>query len=139
MTSELRAVIDTNVIVSAALLARSIPRQAVDLALRIGRLLQSESTALELDEVLRRPKFDKYVAARSRLEFLLAIVSQAEIVPISQIVTECRDAKDNKFLELAICGHASHIISGDADLLALHPFRGVTIIKPDIFVTQLTE
>ena len=42
---------------------------------------------------------------------------------IEEQITECRDAKDNKFLELAVCGHATFLISGDKDLLVLHPFR----------------
>lgn len=40
-------------------------------------------------------------------------------------MTECRDVKDNTFLELALSGKATWIISGDADLLVLHPFRGI--------------
>ena len=139
MTSELRAVIDTNVLVSAALLPRSVPRQAIDLTLGRGVLLLSESTVFELDDVLRRPKFDNYVSPRSRLEFLSAVVNQAEIVPILQTVTECRDADDNKFLELAVCGKASHIVSGDADLLAMHPFRGISVIRADEFVALWKE
>jgi len=61
MTIELRTVFDTGVAVSAVLLPRSIPRQAFDLAAQSGRLLASEATVEELEEVLRRPKFDKYV------------------------------------------------------------------------------
>jgi predicted nucleic acid-binding protein len=60
--NELRTVIDTNVVVSAALLPRSTPRRAFDLAAKSGRLLLSESTLAELDEVLRHPKFDKDVS-----------------------------------------------------------------------------
>ena len=59
MTSEIRAVIDTGVAVSAVLLPRSVPRQAFDLAAGRGRLLVSPVTIAELDEVFRRPKFNK--------------------------------------------------------------------------------
>ena len=44
------------------------------------------------------------------------------------------DPKDDKFLELAVNGHADLIISGDADLLALNPFRGIPIVTPADFV-----
>ena len=42
--------------------------------------------------------------------------------------------KDNKFLELALSGKGSHIITGDSDLLVLHPFRGVAIVSPQSFL-----
>jgi predicted nucleic acid-binding protein len=51
-------------------------------------------------------------------------------------VTDCRDPKDNKFLELALSGKATHIVSGDEDLLVLHPFRGILILMPQAFLAQ---
>ncbi|HEV3025916.1 MAG TPA: putative toxin-antitoxin system toxin component, PIN family, partial [Pirellulales bacterium] len=116
--------IDTAVAVSAVLLPRSVPRKAFDEAATRGRLLVSEATIGELDHVLRRPKFDKYVSQEKRLEFLAALVREAEVVEVVEAVTECRDPKDKKFLELVVNGNASHLVSGDADLLVLHPFRG---------------
>lgn len=139
MTSELRTVVDTGVAVSAALLPRSLPRRAFDLASSLGRLLVSDQTVAELDEVLRRPKFDKYVSEARRLEFLAALVRDAELVEVSDVVTNCRDPKDNKFLELAISGRGSHIVSGDQDLLVLHPFRGVQILSPQSLVSALAN
>jgi predicted nucleic acid-binding protein len=63
-------VIDTNVAVSAALLPRSVPRQAFNRALEHGTTLISSATVAELNDVLRRPRFDKYVHEDERLEFL---------------------------------------------------------------------
>jgi putative PIN family toxin of toxin-antitoxin system len=125
-----RTVFDTSVIISAVLMPRSIPRQAFNLAIAKGRLLASEHTIEELEDVLRRPKFKKYLSEESRLEFLASVVRKAEIVPITHEFSECRDPKDDKFLELAVSGRASHIVSGDADLLVLHPFRGIAIVTP---------
>jgi predicted nucleic acid-binding protein len=45
-------------------------------------------------------------------------------------VKGCRDPKDDKFLEIALNGHADLIISGDKDLLDLNPFRGIPILSP---------
>ena len=115
-------------------LARAVPRQAVDTVARAGRLLLSIETLSEVDDVLRRPKFDRYVTGPTRLEFLWNLVELAEIVPISHAVSECRDPKDNKFLELAVAGRASHLLSGDSDLLALHPFRGIAIVRSEDFL-----
>lgn len=136
MTSDLRIVIDTGVVVSAALLPRSMPRRAFDLAAVRGRLLLSAETIAELDEVLRRPKFEKYVSESQRLEFLAAFVYGAEVIDVVDVVEDCRDPKDNKFLELALSGRGSHILTGDSDLLVLHPFRGVAIVNPQWFVSQ---
>jgi putative PIN family toxin of toxin-antitoxin system len=133
----MRVVIDTGVVVSALLLPRSVPRQAFDAAASRGTLLASAATITELDEVLRRPKFDRYVPEPMRLEFFAALVLTAEDVEITEPITACRDPKDNKFLELAVSGQATHIISGDADLLTLHPFRGVGIFTPQAFLAAL--
>jgi len=43
-------------------------------------------------------------------------------------VTDCRDAKDNKYLELALAAQAEAIVSSDTDLLVLHPWSGVRIL-----------
>ena len=93
----MRSVIDTGVVVSAVLLPRSVPRQAVDAAATHSKLLVSEATVAELDEVLRRPKFDRYVSAEERLEFLAALVQAAEKVNVTAAITDCRDRNDNKF------------------------------------------
>jgi putative PIN family toxin of toxin-antitoxin system len=135
----MRTVIDTGVVVSAVLLPRSVPRQAFDAAAMHGRLLISTEAIAELDDVLRRPKFDPYVSEAQRLEFLAALIRQAESVAVVDVVTVCRDADDNKFLELALSGKATHIISGDSDLLALNPFRGIAIVRPQAFLDQLPK
>ena len=53
---------------------------------------------------------------------------------IDQTIKECRDPKDDTILEVAINGKATHIITGDQDLLELHPFRGVAILTPKQFL-----
>lgn len=136
MTTDLRVVIDTNVIVSAVLFPQSIPRQAFDRTALTGRLLLSATTVAELNETLRRPKLDRYVTEAHRLEFLAALVRDAEIVEVETTVTECRDPQDNKFLELAVSGNATHLLTGDDDLLVLHPFRGIAILTPYAFLTE---
>lgn len=134
-----RVVMDTNVVVSAVLLPRSVPRQAFDRALEHGTVLISSATVAELHDVLRRPRFDKYVHEDERLAFLATLVRDAELVEVTDIVTDCRDPKDNKFLELALSGKATHILSGDEDLLGLHPFRELPILTPRAFLTQWEE
>jgi uncharacterized protein len=136
VTSSERSVLDTNVVVSAVLLPRSVPRQAFDLAFVRGVVLVSDSTLTELNNVLRRPRFDRYVSEDERLRFLAKFIRDATVVEVTEVTTDCRDSKDNKFLELAVSGNATCIISGDADLLVLHPFRSMLIMTPQEFITQ---
>jgi uncharacterized protein len=135
MTPDLRVVFDTNVVVSAMLLPLSIPRRALDRVLREGRPLVSAATTTELDEVIHRPRFDKYLSEEERIEFLTTLVHEAELVNVVERVTDCRDARDNKFLELAVSGRATHIVTGDSDLLVLHPFRGIIVVLPSAFLS----
>jgi putative PIN family toxin of toxin-antitoxin system len=136
MTSDPRFVLDTGVLIGAVLLPRSVPRHAVDFAFARGIVLASVDTIDELDEVLRRPKFDRYLREEERLLFLTAFIRDTKVIEVSEKLTECRDPKDNKFLELAVSGNATCIISGDSDLLILNPFRGVTILTPQEFVSR---
>lgn len=125
-----RLVIDTNVLVSAAILAASVPRQVVDRAIDHGVLLFSESTMDELKRVLFRPKFDRYLGREGRATFLAQLESIAEMLPAIQIIRECRDPTDDKFLEVALNGRADVIVTGDADLLRMNPWRGIKILTP---------
>ncbi len=88
--------------------------------------------------VLQRPKFSRYLTPFEASLFLNAYALQAELVPITHTVTDCRDSKDNKFLELALSGEASYLVSGDDDLLVLHPFRGIPILAPADFMQAWT-
>lgn len=57
----------------------------------------------------------------------------------SEEVRACRDASDDKFLEVIVNGHASCLVSGDKDLLSLHPFRGIPILSPADFLKALSQ
>ena len=48
--------------------------------------------------------------------------------------TGCRDRKNDKFLELAVNGNAELIVSGDQDLLILHPFSEISIVTVKDFL-----
>jgi uncharacterized protein len=126
----MRCVVDTNVIVSASVFSLSVPRQAVEKVLRNSILLFSDFTMDELKDVLFRSKFDRYVSREERALFLAQLSTAAEFVEIIQLVAECRDPKDDKFLEVALNGGADVIVTGDADLLALHPWRAIAILSP---------
>lgn len=99
----------------------------------------SQTTIEELNDVLRRKGFEKYLTEDERVEFLTALVREATLVEITETVTACRDPRDNKFLELAVSGKATSIVSGDEDLLVLHPFHGIAVLTPRQFLDYSWE
>ena len=129
-----RTVFDTNAIVSALLFNDSPPGRALIHALDTGTILVYAALAQELQDVLNRPRFDRYVTREERDEFLMAFMREAELVEITETVEASRDPKDDQILELAVSGNADCIVTGDDDLLTLNPFRGVAIITPADFL-----
>ena len=131
-----RIVIDTNVFISALLIKKSLPFQVVNIAFKQGIILYSDATFTELQQVLARHKFDKYITVEERNIFLFKLANESKSVVIQEEIKACRDAKDNKFLELAVNGNADSIVTGDTDLLVLNPFREIEIITPEVFVSR---
>ena len=129
-----RLVIDTGVLVSALLRPSSVPGQAVSRAVRKATILISEDTALELLDVLSRPKFRTYIDAHDAAVFVRTFTRLAQFVPVTTNLHACRDPGDDKFLALALSGKAYAIITGDDDLLELSPFQGVKIMTPRQFL-----
>jgi putative PIN family toxin of toxin-antitoxin system len=129
----MRVVVDTNIFISAAIKAQTIPNIAVYRAAQRGVLLKSHVTEAELTEVIDRPYLARLISldARNRL---LQLMAMAELITITERFTACRDPKDDKFLELAVNGHADLILTGDNDLLVLNPFRDIPIVTPVTFV-----
>lgn len=130
----MRCVFDTNVLISALLLPDSKPRHALDAALQKGRILLSFAVLAELYEVLSRKRFRPYVDEQDIRSFLAALTREAQWVDVKVDIQACRDPKDDKFLELAVSGQGTHIVTGDSDLLALNPFQGIEILPPHRFL-----
>lgn len=61
------------------------------------------------------------------LTFVEATAKRIDAVPK---VLACRDPTGDKFLALAVAGGAAMILTGDRDILQLHPFRGIDILNP---------
>jgi uncharacterized protein len=88
VTNSDRFVLDINVIVSAVLLPRSVPRQAFDRAFTQGTVLASDAIITELDEVLRRPRFERYVSENDRLQFLEKFIRDAVLIEVTDIIRD---------------------------------------------------
>lgn len=136
----MRAVVDTNVIVRALIRPQGTVGPVL-LRLRQGdyTLLYSGSLLEELADVLNRPRIrDKYRLNNNDIQTVLALILlRGQAVTPDQTITICRDPKDNKFLEVAVAGQADAIVTGDDDLLVLHPFAGIPIVSPSTFLQML--
>ena len=134
----MRVVIDTGVLISAAIKAQTVPSIAVYRAVQRDVVLKSDMTEAELREVIARPYLARLIAPTARVR-LMDLMASAELVPVTERITACRDPKDDKFLELAVNGRADLIMSGDADFLVLNPFRTIPIITPAAFVQRASH
>ena len=135
-----RAVIDTNVLISAALIRGSVPAALVNLVLQHGCILFSEATFAELETRLWRPKFDRYVNIEIRKLLLHDLSAAAHWVEPSAFdlaahANFSRDADDDKFVRLAIAARAELLVSGDQDLLSLHPVQDIPVLAPRAALT----
>lgn len=125
-------VFDASTFVSAALKANSVPERALLRAVTDpDRLLLSQEIEAEFREVIFRPKFDRFVSVEHRQRILDIVLVAAERVEPTEIVRECRDPKDDKYLALAAAGRAGVIVSSDVrHLRSMHPWRGIPILSP---------
>jgi putative PIN family toxin of toxin-antitoxin system len=138
----MRVVVDTNVLVSALILPHSRVGPVL-LRLRAGEytLLYAQSLLEELVDVLNRPRIRlKYGVTGADIQTLVGLILlRGEPVAPQRRFTACRDPMDDKFLEVAVAGQADVIVSGDQDLLALHPFEGIPILTPADFLQMFED
>ncbi len=129
-----RIVIDTGVMVSAAIRPQSIPSLALEKALLHFDVCASRETFSELAAVLLRRKFDRYLSKARRQEYLKGLRQHLLVIDVEIEVSDCADAKHNKFLALAEAAQAELILSSDTHLTAMFPWRGIPIMPPAPFL-----
>ena len=133
----MRAVIDTGVLVSGLIRPRGTTGEVL-FALRDGKftVLYSNETIMEIIDVLGRDKFRlKYHILTDDISALINLIRlRGEVVIPKHKVTDYRDPKDDKFLDIALAGDADCLVSGDLDLVSMNPYRSVPIITPAEFL-----
>ena len=135
----MRFVFDTNTLVSAILKPNSTIMQIVNVALQKGIIICSTETKIEIRNVIQRDKFNKYLPSDERLKILESILDKAiQIDTKTTDLIACRDFTEVKFLRLAFEAKADCLISGDADLKVLNPFRGIPILSIAEFRSFIT-
>lgn len=136
----MRVVLDTNVVVSAALirggnedrLLRAWQRGAFDLVL-------SPPILAEIGRALLYEKLQKFrwMSEEEVISLLEILGQESLLVPGHLTVQVSRDPADDKFLAAAIEGRARTVVSGDKDLLAVNAYRGIRIVRPAVFLEIL--
>lgn len=129
-------VFDASSIVGAALKQASTPMRAVQVARERDVIALSAAVYDEIREVLSRPKFAKALLPDRQAEILELLSAAAIWAEPQGLVTDCPDPGDNKYLELAVSSGASIIVSSDRHLLDMHPWRGVTILRPAEYLAR---
>ena len=139
MSALRRVVFDTSSLVGAALMPGSVPHRALLQALARCDVCASAQTLVELEKVMQRDKFDRYLSREIRLD-LVGVLRQAmhffAVMPADEenLQPPCRDPKDNMFLALAQVCRADALVSSDEDLLVLNPWRGIPVLSPAAFL-----
>ena len=136
-----RVVFGASTLVSAALMPESMPRRAFVQALRRAEICVSPATLSELETVLGRSKFDRYLDRPTRDEFLALYRRHARLYEVDEtheraLKIACRDPRDNKSLALALSCSAIAMISSDQDLLTLTPYEGISIVTARLFLDR---
>jgi uncharacterized protein len=126
-------------LVGAAIKPDSVPEQALLRARAADVIALSAPVEAEIMEVLRRPRLASAMSAERRDRVLNLVRDAAVRFEPAVRVTDCRDAKDKIYLELiylelALAAGARIIVSSDTDLLVLHPWRGVRVLRPSEYL-----
>jgi putative PIN family toxin of toxin-antitoxin system len=96
-------------------------------------MLVSTVTLSEPVSTMEKAKFDRYASLAA------FVYANVRFVTIERTISACRDPDDDKFLEVAVNGRANALVTGDADLLALDPFEGISILKATDYLARFAR
>jgi len=132
MKNKPRIIIDTNVLISGIVFGGK-PRQILDLlAEQSVIVIVAEEILTELRRKISS-KFPEFIEDLHKVELLLK--RDAVLIKLGTIhINKSRDTDDNKFIEAAILGKCSFIVTGDKDLLVLESYENIKIVKPTEFL-----
>lgn len=142
--SDLRVVVDTNVLVSGLFGIKNSPSAQILNAIRTQQVILVTSPTIleEVGEVISRERIVKLtkMSTNEQSDFIDKLIERSDITPgnqLPQIVS--RDIKDDKFLACGVEGKVDYVITGDEDLLVLKEYEGVKIVTPREFVETLSS
>ena len=135
----MRAVLDTNVLVSAYLEPSGGPARILRNFRQHGFILVlSEAILVEFQEVMAYDRLRR-VHLLSDVEISAIVANIREfaslVAPVERLSVVPDDPDDDKILEAAVAGEAAFVVSGDRHLLQLRTYRGIRIVTPAVFST----
>ncbi len=138
---KIRAVLDTNVIVSGIISPHGVPRKVIEMAVEeIFDVITSPSINREVLSVLHRDYiYKKYHLNEKTIEAIASFLYEGTIMVSEELqITKIeKDPDDNKFLSAAIEGKANYIVSGDEHLLSLKKYKGIQVVNPGEFIEKI--
>lgn len=140
---KIRAVIDTNVLVSGIISPKGAPRKVLESARRgLFEVVSSASINHEIFDVLHRDYiYTRYNLTEGIIDEISAFLYEGAILTDDRyaISKVRKDPEDNKFIACALEGEADYIISGDDHLLGLKHYRGLQIVWARDFLKVLEK
>jgi len=125
-----RVVLDSNVLV-AALATRGACAELFARVLAVHEYAVDDNLKGEVVRVLR----DKFRVPDARIAEVVALIESTAVSVVAPVLDApaCRDPDDDRVLALALAFAADVLVTGDDDLLVLHPWRGIPIVRPRDF------
>jgi putative PIN family toxin of toxin-antitoxin system len=143
----MQIVIDTNVLINAALSPDGVPAKLLAKALTDHHLVFTSATFAELESRLWKAKFDRYINLEERKAVLHDISAAAIWVEVPQNIADAtysRHADDDMFIHAALAAEAAEpalLVTADQDLLVLakglSDSHKLVICKPAYAITLL--
>ncbi len=137
-----RAVLDTNVIVSGLLSPRGKPGELLRAVGSRFELVWTETLIVECRQVLARPRIAKRLGGRGEVAALalarlvaLASMIEGDRLPVGRIVPT--DPDDDILFGAALVGGARFVVTGDAAVLGVGQFAGIRVVTPAEFLDSL--
>jgi putative PIN family toxin of toxin-antitoxin system len=136
-------VLDTNVIISAFCFPSGIPKQIFRAVINNHLLLFSVALMEELEAVLLRDKFSRYLSKEERIEAILDLDISVNYVAVSSVLDDIEDEKDNMVLALAVDGRADYLVTGNTRHFMLPAvqkrYPAITICTPRAFYDAVLQ
>jgi putative PIN family toxin of toxin-antitoxin system len=133
----IRAVLDANVYVSAAVRPEGPPGQIIGRFLRGGafEIVMSQAIVEEVLRALAYPKVRKYIRSGRdpELWFEDIVVLSDLVAGEREVHSASRDRDDDKYIAAAVEGRAGFVVAGDSDLVDLKEYEGIRIVSPRVF------
>ncbi len=124
----IKIVVDTNIWISFLIGKRLASLKNLLLKGNV-KVYFSDELYQEIIRVIEYPRIKKFIPIGDFFELVNLFSGKIHFIQLDCTIKDCRDTRDNFLLELAVSANADYLVTGDTDLLALNPFRGVKIIK----------